>query len=262
MPEGHSIHRLARDLRELLGVPVAATSPQGKFAAGAAELGGGTPAAAEAHGKHLLIRFDGRPALHVHLGMQGKLLRFPAPAGPAPRQVRLRLHGPPAAWDLIAPSACELLDEAGTAALLARLGPDPLRPDADRELALANLATAPIPIGIALVDQRLVAGVGNVFRAEALRAAGIHPGRLAADLEPGELDRLWDVLVPMMRRAVDDNRIVTVDPPGGAPRTSIPEAEARHVYKQDTCRTCATPVDIWPLGGRTAYACPTCQPAA
>jgi hypothetical protein len=105
MPEGHSIHRLARDLRELLGVPVAATSPQGKFASGAAELDGGTPVAAEAYGKHLLIRFDGRPALHVHLGMQGKLLRFPAPAGPAPRQVRLRLHGPPAAWDLIAPSA-------------------------------------------------------------------------------------------------------------------------------------------------------------
>jgi endonuclease VIII len=156
--------------------------------------------------------------------------------------VRLRLAGATAAWDLIAPATCELLDDAGVARLLAHLGPDPLRKDADPEHAWTSLQATPSALGAALLDQAVIAGIGNVFRAE--------------------FDRLWATVREMMGRAVDDGRIVTVDPPAGRSRTDIPEDEARYVYKQACCRRCGAPVASWILGGRTAYACPVEQPAA
>ena len=262
MPEGHLLHRLARDLGELAGQELAASSPQGKFADGAARIDGARLDTAEAYGKHLLEHFAGSRTVHVHLGMRGKLLRFPDLSRPPLPQVRLRLAGADAAWELIAPSTCELLDDAGVAGLLARLGPDPLRDDADPGRALARLHATPGALGAALLDQSVVAGIGNVFRTEALFACGLHPAHPAASLTPAEFDRLWATVRAMMRRAVDDGRIVTVDPPAGQPRTKVPEGEARYVYKQESCRRCGAAVESWTLGGRTAYACPVDQPAA
>lgn len=127
MPEGHILHRLARGLDELRGPPLRVSSPQGRFP-GAGLLDGSRLSTAEAYGKHLLLHF--RPgAVHVHLGMQGKFLRLAPPPPPRP-QVRLRLATAAVAWDLIAPARCELLDDGRVAALLAGLGPDPLRADA------------------------------------------------------------------------------------------------------------------------------------
>jgi endonuclease-8 len=197
---------------------------------------------AEAHGKHLLVRFAGGRTVHVHLGMRRKLLGVVDPSRPPRPQVRLRLAGATAAWDLIAPATCELLDDAGVARLLAHLGPDPLRKDADPEHAWTSLQATPSALGAALLDQAVIAGIGNVFRAE--------------------FDRLWATVREMMGRAVDDGRIVTVDPPAGRSRTDIPEDEARYVYRQACCRRCGAPVASWILGGRTAYACPVEQPAA
>jgi endonuclease VIII len=262
MPEGHLYHRLARNLNEFTGCELAAWSPQGRFTEGAAQINGTRLEVAEAHGKHLLVRFAGDRAVHVHLGMRGKLLRVADPSRPPLPQVRLRLAGTTAAWDLIAPSACELVDHAGVAGLLARLGPDPLREDADPERAWTSLQAAPGALGAALLDQAVIAGIGNVFRAEALFVCGLHPGRPAASLTRAEFDRLWATVRAMMGRAVDDGRIVTVDPPAGRSQTDISEDEARHVYKQARCRRCGTPVVSWILGGRTAYACPVDQPAA
>jgi endonuclease VIII len=113
-----------------------------------------------------------------------------------------------------------------------------------------------------LLDQSAIAGIGNVFRAEALFACGLHPSRPAASLPRAEFDRLWATVHEMMGRAVTDGRIVTVDPPAGRSRTEIPENQARYVYKQACCRRCGAPVVSWILGGRTAYACPVDQPAA
>ena len=146
--------------------------------------------------------------------------------------------------------------------LLVRLGPDPLREDADPNRAWANLQATPSALGAALLDQSVIAGIGNVFRAEALFACGLHPSRPAASLTRAEFDRLWATVREMMGRAVDDWRIVTVDPPAGRSRTEIPENQARYVYKQACCRRCGAPVVSWSLGGRTAYACPVDQPAA
>ena len=262
MPEGHRYHRRARNLSEFSGGELAACSPQGRFAEGAAQINGTRLGVVEAYGKHLLVRFAGGRTVHVHLGMRGKLLRFPDVSRPPRPQVRLRLAGATAAWDLIAPATCELLDKAGVTGLLARLGPDPLREDADPNRAWANLQATPSALGAALLDQSVIAGIGNVFRAEALFACGLHPSRPAASLIRVEFDRLWTTVRVMMRRAVDDGRIVTVDPPAGRSRAEVPEDEARYVYRQACCRRCGAPVVSWSLGGRTAYACPVDQPAA
>jgi endonuclease-8 len=262
MPKGHLYHRLARDLNEFTGCELAACSPQGRFAEGAAQINGARLEVVEAYGKHLLVRFAGGRTVHVHLGMRGKLLCFPDVSRPPLPQVRLRLAGGDAAWDLIAPATCELLDDPGVAGLLAGLGPDPLREDADPDRAWTSLQAAPGALGAALLDQSVIAGIGNVFRAEALFACGQHPSRPAASLPRAEFDRLWATVRAMMRRGVTDGRIVTVAPPAGRSRTEVPEDETRYVYKQVCCRRCGAPVASWILGGRTAYACPVEQPAA
>ena len=262
MPEGHLYHRRARDLNKFTGRALAACSPQGRFAEGAARIDGTRLEVAEAYGKHLLVRFAGGRTVHVHLGMRGKLLGVVDPSRPPLPQVRLRLVGATAAWDLIAPATCELLDDPGVTGLLAGLGPDPLREDADPNRAWTSLQAAPGALGAALLDQSVIAGIGNVFRAEALFACGQHPSRPAASLPRAEFDRLWATVHEMMGRAVTDGRIVTVAPPAGRSRTEVPEDEARYVYKQACCRRCGAPVVSWILGGRTAYACPVEQPAA
>jgi endonuclease VIII len=262
MPEGHLYHRLARDLNEFTGCELAACSPQGRFTEGAAQINGARLEAVEAYGKHLLVRFAGDRTVHAHLGMRGKLLRVADPSRPPLPQVRLRLAGGDAAWDLIAPATCELLDDPGVAGLLAGLGPDPLREDADPNRAWTSLQAAPGALGAALLDQAVIAGIGNVFRAEALFACGQHSSRPAASLPRAEFDRLWATVRAMMGHGVTDGRIVTVAPPAGRSRTEVPEDEARYVYKQVCCRRCGAPVASWILGGRTAYACPVEQPAA
>lgn len=268
MPEGHSLHRLADQLGELVGHEVAASSPQGRFDAAAVD--GGTVTAVEAFGKHLLISL--RPAqgtevdVHVHLGMRGKFLRFSPVTGPGLKQVRLRLArvdgaGADLAWDLIAPSTCELLDADGRAALLGPLGPDPLRPEADADEARRRLQAYPGTVGAALMDQTVLAGVGNVFRAEVLHACRIAPSRPASQVGDAEFAELWSTLQVMMRQGVVDGRIITVDVPAGADRRAVPEAESRRVYKRSACYDCGTAVVTTTVNGRTAYACPHCQPA-
>jgi endonuclease-8 len=256
MPEGHIVHRLARDLRELVGSQVHASSPQGRFAA-AVLLDGHRLEATDACGKHLLLGFVAG-VVHVHLGMQGKFLRLAPPPPPRP-QVRLRLATDAVAWDLIAPATCDLLTDGAVAELVAALGPDPLRADADAEQAWEHLRRHPGPIGAALLDQSVLAGVGNVFRAEALFAIGVAPTRPAAELTRAEFDALWTTLRSMMERAVQDGRIITVEAAPGHERSELAEGDARHVYKQRRCRRCATPVEVSDVGRRPAYACPRFQ---
>ena len=256
MPEGHTIHRLARDLGELSGRTVHAASPQGRFAEGAARLDGAVVTGPDAWGKHLFVRTD-HEHLHVHLGMHGTFLRYPDPSRAPLKQARLRLSTEDVAWDLVAPSTCEVLGDAAVDRLVGALGPDPLRPDADRDAALLALRASRRPIGSVLLDQTTIAGVGNVFRNEALHELRLHPATAGRDLSPEQAEQLWAVLQRMMAQAVEDGRIVTVD---GPDRLTVPESEARHVYKQQHCRDCGAPVEVHEIGGRTAYVCPVDQP--
>jgi endonuclease VIII len=261
LPEGHVLHRLAGEQQELVGASLSVTSPQGRFAAGAAHLDGRVLDGVEAVGKHLLHRF-GDEALHTHLGLRGLWYRS-APPSPDPRpSVRVRLAAPSAAWDLIAPTTCEVLDEAGVAMLRSRLGPDPLRDDADGERFVAALAGEGRALGVALLDQAVLAGAGNVFRTEALFACRLHPQRVSSTVPAEEARALWEALTGMMRRGVEDGRIITVEVPAGSDRLDVPEEVARRVYKRDRCAECGAEVVTFESGGRTAYVCPVQQPAA
>jgi endonuclease-8 len=255
VPEGHTLHRLARDLAELVGPAVSATSPQGRFPA--EKVDGRRLIRVEAYGKHLLVDVDSGDSVHVHLGMRGKWLRFAPVTGPGLPQVRLRLAAPEVAWDLIAPSTCELLPLTGRSALVAGLGPDPLRADGDPDEAYRRVTAHPGTIAAALLDQSRIAGVGNVFRAEVLHGMRMPPTRPARTVTPAEFAELWARLQAMMAQAVTDGRIITVE---AADRLAVPEAESRRVYKREHCYDCGTPIVTGTIDGRTTYACPRCQP--
>jgi len=256
VPEGHTIHRVARDhTRTLARRPVRLSSPQGRFSAGAALLDGTTLAAIEAWGKHLFYRFEGDRILHVHLGLYGKWWPFVPPGQATHRQVRLRLVGDEHGYDLTGPTACKVIGPDERAGIIARLGPDPLRRDADPSGVPGRLARRRGPLGVALMDQSVVAGIGNVYRAEALFVHRIHPARPSNTLRPDEWADLWATLVKMLGDGVRQRRIVTVrrDP-------RVHDGRQRYVYKQDDCAYCATPIRRWDLAGRWAYACERCQP--
>lgn len=269
MPEGHTIHRLARDHTRLLGgQALHVTSPQGRASAAAQAVDGRVLDAVDAHGKHLLYRFAGvEGAVHVHLGLFGRFVtRRKAPI-PQPRATtRLRLvpaEDPDAlAVDLSGATASELLDPAQEDALLARLGPDPLRRDGDPDAFAANLARRRIPIGAALLDQAVVAGIGNVYRAEVLHACRVDPYTPAREVPADTVRALWDTTVAMLREGVRLNRIVTTPPelaPAGKPRSRLRRDERVVVYRRSACLACGGPVTREELAMRTLFWCPACQ---
>ncbi|MFP5218964.1 MAG: Fpg/Nei family DNA glycosylase [Actinomycetes bacterium] len=245
MPEGHLLHRAARDITgDLGGTVVAASSPQGRFDATAVD--GLTLMRTEAYGKHLLHRFDGGPVVHVHLGLRGLHLRDDDPATPPRAGVRLRLAGRAAAWDLIAPSRCELLDDDGVDRVLAGLGPDPLRDDVDDQDAVRRLRAARGSVGAAVLDQSVWAGIGNAWRAELLFLARLSPHLPCSSLTEDDAARLWRLTREHFVLGRDAGQVVS-DP-------STPDE--RWVYKRETCRSCGAPVQVEELAGRTSYACP------
>lgn len=261
MPEGHTIHRAARRQRsELGGQTLRASSPQGRFAEGAAALDGRRLEGIDAVGKHLFYRFDDGEVLHVHLGLFGRFRHHPAPA-PEPRGlIRLRLEGDEAAVDLSGPTVCGLIGEESREAILARLGPDPLRPGADPHRAYAALARRRTPIGAALLDQSVMAGLGNVFRAEVLFVCGIAPDREARSLSREEMTCVWQTATEMLSDGLKRARIVTVTPQElGVPRSRARRGERTYVYRQSICRRCGGDIVEPIIGGRPCYWCPRCQ---
>jgi formamidopyrimidine-DNA glycosylase len=239
MPEGHTIHRLARQHTRLLGGrTITAASPQGRAVEAAAEIDGRVLEAVDAHGKHLLYRFGPSCTLHVHLGLYGRFRRVPVLRG-TPRLVLGDGADPDVLVQLSGPTACELLAPPQEDRLLARLGPDPLRPDADPARVRAALGRRRIALGAALLDQSVVAGIGNAYRAEMLLEAGLDPFRPARSLSPEEFDRLWAVVAAQLRRGVRSGRITP-----------------RRLYRRSRCGSCGGPVATAPLAGRTLYWCP------
>lgn len=249
MPEGHLIHRFAGQLRDDLGGrTVRATSPQGRF--DAETVDGRRLLDVQAVGKHLLYAIEAAPTLHVHLGMRGLFLRYPDP-DTAPRAgVRLRLRTADVAWDLIAPSTCELLDPAGHERLIGALGPDPLGPD-EPDRAVAALRSFRGVVGAALLDQSVWAGIGNAWRAELLYLARLHPSTPCRDLGADQARDLWALTRTLLAAGRDAGQVV-----------SDPDApDERWVYKRASCRGCGAAVATAQIAGRTAHWCPQEQPA-
>lgn len=309
MPEGHTLWRLARQFGDVFGGQrLAVSSPQGRFVEGAALLDGHVLVAAQAHGKHLFLHFDNARVLHVHLGLYGAWSfggdssfegsssigaprvvgereifggsgvtgQYQGPPEPV-GAVRVRLAGSHGWADLRGATVCETITPAEVDAVLRRLGPDPLRNrrgDAGR--FADNLATRQTPLAALLMDQKIIAGVGNVYRAEVLFRRRLDPWLPGASLPEAEARKLWRDIVSVMNDGVADGRIITTTPKywTGNGRTaragsaaaiktdSFPAREEAHfVYKRNglPCRVCGTTVLMAELVGRKLYWCPYCQ---
>mgnify|MGYP002779812241 CR=1 FL=1 len=257
MPEGHTIHRAAREQRPgLAGERVRARSPQGRFAQGAAVLDGRRCLGIEAYGKHLLYAFEDEPALHVHLGLFGRI-RVLEPGAEPPGEVRLRLETSRMVVGINGPTACELLEPPAVDALLGRLGPDPLRCDADPERAWARMSRSRAPLGLLLMDQSVIAGAGNIYRTELLWRARLHPLSPGRSLERPLFEALWEDARRLLELGVETGAIVTRDGLKRVPRTFRARV---NVFKKTRCPRCASPVQRLELAGRKAFACETCAP--
>ncbi|RFU39369.1 Fpg/Nei family DNA glycosylase, partial [Actinomadura logoneensis] len=166
------------------------------------------------------------------------------------------------------PNACEILDPGAVARLRDRLGPDPLRPDADPERAWRRIRASRVPVGQLLMDQAVVAGPGNIYRAEVLFRQGVHPRLPGRDLTRARWEGIWADLRRLMADGVRDGRIDTVRPEhtpeamGRPPRVDGHGGEV-YVYRRagQPCLLCGTEVRTEVMAGRNLFWCETCQPS-
>ena len=321
MPEGHSVHRIARQFAlHFVGRPIAASSPQGRFATGAAQLDGHVMVLAKAVGKQLFLEFDHGLWLRVHLGIYGawdfsgtvtadatmasangrigqtnqrgtnaaehedslasigaprrtrlrmaeqereeQLVDFPPePIG----AVRVRLLTDSTCADLRGPTACEVLEAEEVQAVIDRLGPDPMndsgRKAEDRFTEVVR--RKPTPIALLLMDQSVVSGIGNVYRAEMLFRARLNPHTPGRDVPDDVARALWKDWVKLLKIGVETGQMLTMDGLRGAAkqRALASRADRHWVYHRTglPCRVCGTSIVIEEIGGRKLYWCPVCQ---
>ncbi len=249
---------------------MAVTAPDGRNAADAKLLDGHTLKAIEPVGKHLFYHFAGKarsgPAtVHVHLALFGKLRLHPSADPPEPKgAVRLRFATKAAALDLHGCRTVELLDDEAVAEVKDRLGPDPLDPTADAERVWSRIRKSKAPIAGLLMDQAVVSGLGNIFRAEILFRQRIHPRTLGKDLSREQFDRVWADSVALLKVGVKHDRIITVSRAFARERfgktfSKLARRERWYVYKQPTCPFTGGPIETYELAGRTVYWSPAWQ---
>lgn len=243
MPEGDSIHRAARRLQPLVGERVEAESPHPRAAVlgVASRLDGRRLEAVEAVGKNLLLRFEGGVTLRSHLRMKGRWRVQPrgTPMQGSPWLVLRGRELEAVQWN---GPVLELRD-----AVVRRLGLDILAQPLELDTLAARLRTAPtLALGEALQRQDLVAGIGNMWAAEALWAARLSPWLHVAEIDEVALERVLAEAHRLMSAALAERR-----PPRRAYRLA-----------GRPCRRCGTPIRSHGQGdaNRTAYWCPTCQP--
>jgi endonuclease VIII len=259
MPEGHTIHRAARDQRPMLvGHVLDVSSPQGRFADGAVAIDGQLCIAVEAYGKHLIYRFENGYALHIHLGLFGRFRTMKRPAAEPKGEVRVRMVSPSHVVDINGPNTCKILDEAELLALTHRIGPDVLRKDADPDKAWARISKSRVAIGQLLMDQSVMAGIGNIYRSEILWRQGVHPLRPGQTIQRDEFDRLWADAVLLLHIGVKNNAIITVD---GVRKSKSRYGERVNIFNKPHCPSCAGNIQAFEIATRRAFMCETCQPA-
>lgn len=270
MPEGHTLHRIARDLHAAFaGEAVHVSSPQGRFAAGAALLDGQVLTGARAYGKHLFVEV-GERVLHVHLGLIGTFtIDETAYVGEKPvvGQVRCRIETDEHVADLRGPMTCAVITVEEEAATVARLGPDPLR-DEDGDPAWERISRSRKSVGALLMEQTVLAGVGNVYRCEVLYRQRVDPATPGTGIRRATWDAVWADLRRLLPLGVATSRIVTLDEQVEEVEAALAKGEDVHLDERDSyvyrrtaqpCRVCGTPVQAKDVAGRTLYWCPVCQ---
>jgi endonuclease VIII len=262
MPEGNEIHRFAeRHAKAFAGKRVHVDSPNGGFP-DAEVLNGRALRSVEAMGKHLGYVFGRDLILHIHLGMYGDFWEGRMPMPPQKGALRLRIYTKTDWLELRGGMDTSIFDALKWKALLARLGPDPLREDSDPEAAFGVIRKRNAPIGLLLMDQSLIAGIGNIFRAELLYRARLNPFRPGKQVGTTSLRGVWKDARTLMRAAMDDRRIVTTrakDRPHS--RGLAQDTEVHYVYRRHgkPCYVCGATIERAAMGGRTVYWCPVCQ---
>ncbi|MBB3158426.1 endonuclease-8 [Microbacterium proteolyticum] len=328
MPEGHSVHRIARQFaRNIVGRTVAASSPQGRFVEGAEVIDGREALEVQAVAKQMFLRFDRDVWLRVHLGMYGawdfsgdvsvdatiassngrmgqtnqrgtviddaildaagenSLSSIGAPRRarvrmseqttgldeqtewppPVVGAVRLRLLTESTCADLRGPTACALQTPDEIAAVIAKLGPDPLVDDVaeGEERFTATVKKKPTAIGLLLMDQAVVSGIGNVYRAELLFRARQNPHTPGRDVPEDVVRGIWRDWARLLPIGVETGQMMTMDDlDPAAYRRAMAHRDDRHwVYHRAglPCRVCGTTVLMEEAAGRKLYWCPSCQ---
>jgi endonuclease VIII len=256
MPEGHTIHRAAIDQRPMLvGHRLDVSSPQGRFFEGAAQLDGATCTGIDAYGKHLLYRF-GDTALHIHLGLFGVFRTQKLPAAEPKGAVRVRMVSPTHCVDINGPNCCEVLHGADLAALISRIGPDVLRDDADPERAWKRISQSRTSIGLLLMDQSVMAGIGNIYRSEILWRQKVNPDTPGNKITRDVFDRIWSDAVHLLRTGVRTNSIITVD---GVKKSKSRYGERVNIFNKPVCPACSGDIRRYELANRRVFVCDACQ---
>ena len=254
MPEGDTIHRTAARLASALEGGTVASVEVARWA-GALPSSGEVVDAVSARGKHLLIDFSGGLTLHTHLGMSGSWhLYRDGQRWQRPRHLARATVGVDG-WAAVCFAAPLVrLERRGDPRLLDHLGPDLTRDDVDLDAAVARLdGLGSVEIGVALLDQRVACGVGNVYKSETLFACGIDPTTRVGDLDPVTRRELLGCASRLLRANL-----------GSGPRRTVDGGLAVYGRAGRPCRRCGTPVAVARQGteARVTYWCPTCQPPA
>ena len=272
MPEGHTLHRLALTLEEAFaGTTPRASSPQGRFVEWAALLDGRFLERVDAWGKHLFLTYAEDVILNVHLGLIGSFTvdshAWTAEV-PVVGQVRLRLRTSEHVADLRGPTLCEVAGPERVDAVLASLGPDPLRADADPDVAWARIRRSSRSVAELLMDQSVLAGVGNVYRSEVLFRHRLSPFTEGRRMNRASWRLVWADLVRLMPLGVTTGRIVTVEDQvleveAALGRGEVPRLTERtsYVYKRagQACVVCGSKVRTQVVAGRNLFWCGRCQ---
>jgi formamidopyrimidine-DNA glycosylase len=262
MVEGHSVHRVAeRHRQRLVGKSFTAWSPNKRFSEGANAINGKKFLRIEAVGKNLFAFFgeDSDPVVvHVHFGMAGNWAVYFDETPPEPTKTnRLRLEFP----GIIADLSAMTLQHGGMelyTSKRSKLGEDPLRDDADPAKLWERVKKSNKSIGALIMDQSFFTGPGNIYRAEILFKAGVHPDIPGKLVEKSEFDLIWYHTVALLRRGYETGSILTVDP-DEALSLGKPNLR-RYIYNAANCPRCHSTIKVWQIASRTCYACPSCQP--